>query len=184
LFAGNVPKAKRRSENSRNDEQQLARLQSQLDLATPSTKLGRNKSKSVAAPLKRPVRRRPSTVALDPAVLNEQGGPLGCALDEKLMACSRLEADGFQDASTAAFDLAHLLSIFDNYHPSVDPPFFKSCDQERGFVLDKLELLRKCEALLTSSCVHVDDVVLPPGVEVPVILGISAENWYEKPSEV
>ncbi len=171
--------------SSQNDEKQLARLQSQLDLATPSTKLGRDKKDAASSkpfrdsPVKRPVRRRNSTLAqIGPVTLNEQVVPLSAMPEDKVLAPLRSEMDGFQSSTSSDLDLERMLAMYHNVHPSIDPPFFKTCEQERRFVLEKVTLLRNCQSLLASSCIVVDDVVLPPGVDVPVILGISAENWY------
>ena len=189
LFARNVPRKPATGQGLatfNGDEQQLARLQSQLDLATPPSRLGRDKKDPAKLPkdfstssLKRHARRRTTTLAHIGAVtLNEQGGALGLIPEDKLVAPSRSEIDGIQDASGSELDLDHLLSMYDNHHPSIVPPFFKSCDQERQFVLQQMERLRNSETLLESSCVQVNDIVLPPGLDVPVILAISVENWY------
>ena len=182
LFAGNERQRRASAPaTSQNDEQQLARLQSQLDLATPPSRLGREKNNPTSSkpfrdsPAKRAVRRRTSTMAL---TLNDTAVPLSAVPDEKAFAPLRSEMDGSQSAISSELDLERMLALYGNFHPSIDPPFFKSCEHERRFVLDKVALLRSCESLLASSCAEVDDVVLPPGVDVPVILGISAENWY------
>ncbi len=188
FFAG---QARRRSEPkhghvaNHNDEQQLARLQSQLDLATPPSWLGREKKDSTNpkafqdSPIKRLVRRRMSTlVSIGPVVLNDQGAPLSSTPDDKHSVPLRSDLNRVSNASGSELDLEQLLTIHESFHSSLDPPFFKSCEQESQFVLDKLELSRNCSTLLATSCAQVNDVVLPPGVDVPVILGISAENWY------
>jgi hypothetical protein len=192
IFVGNERRrssSKHGPTTSPNDEQQLARLQSQLDLATPPSKLGREKKDSTNlqvfsqtfqdSPIKRPVRRRTSTLAnIDPAALKEQGVQLGLMPEDKLLAPSQAKIDGSQNLTSPGQELERLLAIYDGIHPSMDPPHFKSYEQERFFVLDKMASLRKCETLLASSCTQVNDIVLHPGVDVPVILGISAENWY------
>ncbi len=169
---------------SQNDEQQLARLQSQLDLATPPSRIGRERKELANSqtfqdsPIKRPVRRRTSTIArIDPAAMNEQGVQLGLLLDDKLSAPQQPSVDGSQNLTSSGHELERLLAIYDSVNPSIDPPFFKTCEQERIFVLDKLALQRRCETLLASSCAQVNEIVLHPGVDVPVILSISAENW-------
>jgi hypothetical protein len=188
MFVGNGPRksaSKHGPASSKNDEVQLARLQSQLDLATPPSRMGREK-KDLAnpqifqdSPIKRPVRRRTSTIALvDRPAKNDLGVPPGSMPEEKLLVSSQSQTDGVQNSTSSSHELERLLSIYDTVHQSIDPPFFKSCEQERGFVLDKQELLRKCETLLAESCVQVNDIILYPEVDVPVILGISAENWY------
>jgi hypothetical protein len=185
LFSGNERHRRASAPaSSQNDEKQLARLQSQLDLATPPTKLGREKkdlnlSKTFRdSPVKRPVRRRNSTLAqIGPVTLNEPMVTLSALPEDKVLAPLRSEMDGFQNATSPDLDLERMVAMYDNSHPSIDPPFFKTCEQERRFVLEKVSLLRNCQSLLASSCVQVDDVVLLPAVDVPVILGISAENW-------
>jgi hypothetical protein len=168
------------------DVQQLARLQSQLDLATPPSRLGRDKKDAANPPkdfpissVKRHARRRTTTLAhIGTVALNDQGGNVGLMPEDRQASPSRSELVGIQDASGSELDLDHLLAMYDRHHPSIVPPFFKSCEQERQFVLTQLDHLRNSETLLESSCVQVNDIVLPPGVDVPVILGISAKNWY------